>query len=129
MTGLHALMHVEMCTVFAISSLQLILLPDCSHLPTLAVSGFLFACPASCAPHSLHCYVCCAGKASGKDEPAAAAAAPAPAGSRQKAASGKGQSGLEAALQCEERLADDASALPGITRQYSPAGVDSSPLQ
>ena len=35
-------------------------------------------------------------------------------GSHQRAASGKAQSGLEAALQCEEHLADDASASPGM---------------
>ena len=37
---------------------------------------------------------------------------------QHKAASTKGQSGLEAALQCEEYLADDVAAPPGTGQAY-----------
>ena len=39
-----------------------------------------------------------------------------PLAPQQKAGSSKGQSGLEAALQCEEDLADDVAAPPGTGR-------------
>ena len=41
-----------------------------------------------------------------------------PVAPQQKAGSSKGQSGLEAALQCEEHLVDDVATLPGTGKAY-----------